>query len=377
MQQRLAGEHAWLKGSPQANSPVACQPPAGSTEGSQAENPDANDPGAIPCPATSTRPLSAGHPFALHHRPGSVAILDHQLDQLERLHTELPRDWNVLTFASPNSCLNHLQQEPPRWEADLWAQQRIVERWRAGVPLVPQILRYWNSHPHRRLLTQACVCDDMLPGVDGLELFSELVDWPGYRILLNCSDDEDAAADALNSGLIDAHLARQVPQLAAPLTDVVKALLDQPDFRFEQIWSATFSSRQLELLGNPSVAENLRNFAQRSWVEWIAIGQPFGILGIDRIGNVSWLQLVASGELADPALASSVYAEPPSRHDISDSFSLNEPKLLEGAGSATPGRVVPVFSVGARSELLAAIQPLDTGPWGPARGAANASGSRR
>ena len=303
-------------------------------------------------------PIPLGRPFPLYHRPGTVVLLDDQPDLLERLAAVLPKDWSIVTFASPHSCLNYLQQEPPRWEADFWAQRRIIDDWYENVPLIPQILAYWAEQPDRNALTQVFVCDDLMPGMDGVDLLGELVDWPGYRVLLNSADDDFEIVG--HHGLIDRCLPKQAPDLVAILTDAVNGFLDMPNARRCQIWSRTLSVDQALLLRMPSIAEDLANFARRTWVEWVAIGDPFGILGIDGAGQISWLQLEPAAEL--PALAEAAArhgATPCEQDDIRNGRSISDHKLQKCLGRCKPASVLPAFYVGDCGELLAAIQRID------------------
>ena len=70
--------------------------------------------------------------FALYRRPGGVVFLDDDPDYLEMLAVVMPPDWYTRFFLRPVDCINALQQEPPRWEADAWQQQEIINRWREG-----------------------------------------------------------------------------------------------------------------------------------------------------------------------------------------------------------------------------------------------------
>lgn len=310
--------------------------------------------------AALTGPVPLGQPFPLYHRDGTVVLLDDQPDHLERMTGLLPKHWNVVTFASPHSCLNYLQQEPPRWEADFWAQRRIIDDWYENVPLIPQILAYWAEHPGRHALTQVFVCDDMMPGMDGVDLLAELVDWPGYRVLL-ASADPDEQADIAAPGLIDRLLAKQAPDLVATLTNAVNGFLGMPNARRHQIWSRTLSVEQALLLRMPSIAGDLANFARRTWVEWVAIGEPFGILGIDAVGRVSWLQLEPVAEL--PALADAAARHGATAGELDDirrGRSISVYKLQRCLGRDGPASVLPAFYVGDGGELLAAIQRIDT-----------------
>ena len=121
--------------------------------------------------------------FPLFHRPGAVVFLDDDPDYLEMLALVLPRQWHVELFVRPLECINYLQQEPPFWEADAWNQQQLVEHWRAGKPLIPQILGYWSKYTERFALTRVCVVDYSMPGMDGLQALGELLDWPGSRVV--------------------------------------------------------------------------------------------------------------------------------------------------------------------------------------------------
>ena len=107
--------------------------------------------------------------FPLFHRPGTVVFLDDDSDYLEMLALVLPRHWHVKLFLRPSSCIDYLQQEPPFWEADAWNQQELVDAWRDGKPLIPQILGYWRKYSERFALTRVCVVDYSMPAMDGVE----------------------------------------------------------------------------------------------------------------------------------------------------------------------------------------------------------------
>jgi CheY-like chemotaxis protein len=312
--------------------------------------------------AVAGGPVPLGRPFALYHRPGAVVLLDDQPDTLERLVRMLPSQWRVVTFASPHSCLNYLQQEPPRWETDFWAQRRIIDDWYENVPLIPRILAYWADHPDRNSLTHVFVCDDLMPGMDGVDLLGELVDWPGYRVLLDSSGDEDQAASACAQGLIDRRLSKQAPDLVTKLTEAVNGFLAMPNATRHQIWSRTLRVEQELLLRLPAIAQDLTNVAWRTWVEWVAIGEPFGILGIDARGVVSWLHLEPTGELAALAEAAGRHgATPADQEDIRRGRCISDYKLQKGLGRGEPASILPAFGVGD-GELLAALQRIDLSP---------------
>jgi CheY-like chemotaxis protein len=241
--------------------------------------------------------------FALYRRPGGVVFLDDDPDYLEMLAEVMPLDWYVRLFLRPVACIDLLLQEPTRWEADAWRQQEIINRWREGTALIPQILQYWREDVAARFaLTQVCVVDYSMPAMSGLRVLSELTGWSGSRVLLTGRADEQLAVSAFNRGLIEQFIPKQSPEIRLRLTDAVQALLRQPDARHQQTWRATLSRKQHALLCEPSIAQELENLALRQgWIEHVVIGAPFGVLALDRKGSANWLQLEPAENLPELA----------------------------------------------------------------------------
>src|SRR6185369_1896272 len=179
--------------------------------------------------------------LSLFHRPGTVVFLDDDPDYLEMLALVLPRHWHIKLFLRPVECINYLQQEPPFWEADAWNQQQLIDHWREGKRLIPQILGYWSQYTERYALTRVCVVDYSMPGMDGLQALGELVDWPGSRVLLTGQADEQVAVRAFNRGLIDQFIAKQTPDISRRLIEAVEHLLATPNARHAQTWRVTLS----------------------------------------------------------------------------------------------------------------------------------------
>ena len=312
------------------------------------------------------------HRLPLYHRPGSVVLLDDDADYLEMLAGSLPPHWNVEAFAKPHACVNHLQQEPPRWETDFWVQQKMVENWHKGAPLIPQIMNYWAAKPERYALTKVGVFDHHMPGMTGLQAISELLDWAGHRILLTGDTDERLATDAFNRGLIDQFITKHSHNLAARLAGAIQMLMQRPNVRYHQIWSATLSPQQQSILRDEPVAQDLANFALLTFAEWVVIGEPFGILGISETGTISWLQLQPSsglGELAQLAQRHGVSGEDIAH--IRAGRCIYDGHLQHVLGRETTATAIPAFYVGDAGVLLAAIHRIDsaagTQRWGSYR----------
>lgn len=305
--------------------------------------------------------------FPLFRRPGAVVFLDDDPAYLEMLAMVLPRHWHVRLYLRPQPCVNQLQQEPPRWEADAWTQQEIIERWRAGSPLIPQILQYWATQTERFNLSRVCVFDYAMPGMDGLQALGELTDWPGGRVLLTGQADEHIAVSAFNRGLIDQFIAKQTPDISQHLIAVVQRMLDQPQIRHSHIWRAALTQPQHALLQVPSVGRQLASLATTHWVEHAVIGQPFGILGVDAEGRVSWLQLETSAGLAELAeLAEAAGLGAAAADDIRAGRTLVDLELQQALGHPGSPRHQPAFSIGHQGGLLGALFPVELAGHAPA-----------
>jgi CheY-like chemotaxis protein len=298
--------------------------------------------------------------FPLFHRPGTVVFLDDDPDYLEMLALVLPRQWHVKLFLRPNECIHYLQQEPPFWEADAWNQQQLVDHWREGKPLIPQILGYWSKYTERYALTRVCVVDYSMPAMDGLQALAELVDWPGSRVLLTGQADEQVAVRAFNRGLIDQFIAKQTPDISKRLIDAVEHLLITPNARHAQTWRATLGPEQNALLRMPSVGRDLASFASKRWIEHVVIGDPFGVLGMDASGQVTWLQLETAeglGALAELAELEGVDAA--GLEDIRQGRRLADLELRQALGRSGPPELTPALPVGQDGALLGALFTVD------------------
>lgn len=298
--------------------------------------------------------------FPLFHRPGTLAFLDDDPDYLEMLALLLPQHWHVKLFLRPQDCIAELQREPPFWEADAWAQQQQVDLWRAGKPLIPQVLDYWSRSTERYSLARICVVDYSMPGMDGLEVLSELRDWPGARVLLTGQADEQIAVQAFNGGLIDQFIAKQAPDLSHRLTDAIERLLATPHGRHVQTWRATLTPQQSALLRDPGVARDLLRITAPLWVEHVVLGAPFGVLGLDAMGSASWLQLETPDGLEAHAELGQLEGLP--RGDLADirqGRRLSNLELRQALGSTRPPELGDALAIGPSRNLLCSLFAID------------------
>lgn len=238
--------------------------------------------------------------FPLYRRPGGVAFLDDDYAYLEMLADVLPERWAVRLFLRPADFINTLQQEPPLWDADAWRHREMLDHWRDGRPLIPQLLQYWKSDGVRRYaLHRVAVVDYSMPAMNGLQVLDELVNWPGARVLLTGRADEHIAVSAFNRGLIEHYLPKQTAEIGQRLTASIDTLLLGPQDPYPQNWRITLGREQLAVLAAPAVGEALQALAQiHDWVEHVVLGDPFGVLALDAHGQVVWVQLETAERLA-------------------------------------------------------------------------------
>ena len=295
-------------------------------------------------------------PLALYRRPGGVIFLDDDRDYLEMLAEVMPPDWYVRLFLRPVACIEQLMQEPARWEADAWAQQEIINRWREGAALIPQILRYWRDDASARFaFTRVCVVDYAMPAMSGLRVLSELAGWSGSRVLLTGRADEQLAVSAFNRGLIEQFIPKQSTDIRLRLTDAIQSLRQLADARQQQTWRATLTREQHALLCDPAIAKALENLILRQgWIEYVVIGAPFGVLALDPKGGVSWLQLEPASKLAE--MAASQGWDAATGQDIRDGKKLIDLELQLALGARNKAQPRPAHAIGGEpARLFAAL----------------------
>ena len=304
--------------------------------------------------------------FVLYRRPGGVVFLDDDPDYLEMLADVMPQDWFANLFLRPVECIAQLMLEPALWEADAWRQQEIINRWRDGASLIPQILKYWSEDGMERFaLTQVCVVDYAMPAMSGLRVLSELKGWTGSRVLLTGRVDEQLAISAFNRGLIEQFIPKQSPEIRLRLTTSIQGLLDLPDARHQQIWRATLSRRQHMLLCIPQIADALQSLVlKHGWIEHVVVGAPFGILALDRGGGVYWMQLEPGenlDELAEMAQTQDWDAATVQEIRLGKKLIDLELQLALGGGEKPQPREAFLIK-GGDAALYAAVFPIGTPP---------------
>jgi hypothetical protein len=108
------------------------------------------------------------------------------------------------------------------------------------------------------------------------------------------------------------------------------------------------------------VAQALQTYAERHWIEYVVLDQPFGLLGMDVDGRCHWLQLEAVASLADLAeLASSGGLGLDTVRAVEQGQRLAAIELHQHLGLRGPVRTAPSMSMGDDDTLRAALFTLE------------------
>jgi hypothetical protein len=307
---------------------------------------------------TQPVPASTVNLLPLYHRPGSIVIVDYDRDYTDEILSSLPKSLRVEVFSTAKAALNFLQQEPPLYERDFWMHQQMVENWHDGSNLIRQVTQYWQESIWRHKLSTICIMDHNQ--VDALEALADLQDWPGQRILTTGQSYLSSAISAFNQGLIDQVVVKDAPGSPAQVAAAVAKFQAKPNARYDQIWRSTLSPARAAALGQDGVAHDLNNLLTMTMVEWIVIGEPFGILGLDAAGTATWLQLEPTAELDGLAeLAEHFGATQAEAAQIRSRQCVTDVELQQALGRTSKAHVQPAFSVGRTGGMLAALHRLD------------------
>jgi CheY-like chemotaxis protein len=298
--------------------------------------------------------------FPLYQRPNSLVFLDDDASYLETLAMVMPHDWCVRLFTHADDCIQHFRQQHGLWEADVWHHQQLVSNWRSGSLLIPQILEYWISNPHRYDLTQVCVVDFSMPSMTGLQFLKQLSTWPEHRVLLTGKADQMIAVSAFNDGLIDKFVPKQQANIGKYLTDLLAQQHLVPMKFHEGIWRSALTQEQYAVLQESTVKLELRKQAQeQQWVEYVVVPAPFGILALNRHARALWLQLELRSNLPSVAdLAQATGQSGAVIQGIRDGTRLINTELLIAIGSDEEASVKTAFPIGKSQALLGAFFPV-------------------
>jgi hypothetical protein len=234
-------------------------------------------------------------PLAFFRRPGVIAVLDGELDIAPRLTRVLAATLTTLLFVERSEFIEYALAQVPFLQADLWLQEEMVSTWARRVSSLPdQVLSYWSRHTERyALLAAACVVRRHSGGSESALTLKELAPWPGPKVVISQVDPDYQIRDAFNRK--ELHQFVQLPNATDDdLSVAIYRALGDAFPGSAGLWPSTFTAAQLAALRPAS--EQLAAWADSLFAEYVAIGEPFGILGLSAEGRAGFLQLIPPGK---------------------------------------------------------------------------------
>ena len=109
------------------------------------------------------------------------------------------------------------------------------------------------------------------------------------------------------------------------------------------------------MLEAPSVAATLHALVQEQWIEYVVLGEPFGLLGLTAEGQCDWLQLEPTAGLKDVGdLARSAGLGFDTVRGIQEGALLPAVELHQQLGLSGPIRTEKAFAIGDEGLLIGA-----------------------
>ena len=156
-------------------------------------------------------------------------------------------------------------------------------------------------------------------------------------------------------------LKEEIERLSAAdrLAKALDLLADRCHDRHDLIWRVTIRPAQMALFRQGGAGKAMRRYMDRQWVEYVMLGEPFGVLGLDAEGQVSWLQLRTRTELLGVAEAGHKWGLPEDvLAALKEGRNMISPELQTSLGLHGPGTVQPTIPLDENGELLAALFPV-------------------
>ncbi len=288
----------------------------------------------------------------LFHRPSHVKVFtpDAELERLLRTSTKV--NFASRVHSDVNNFLDELQQEPPLAENELWLQRRLLDSV-SERGLLPQVLKLWRALGARPNLARVCVIDG------AMDVLPDLLDWDGYRILIASHVTDEKAAELIAEGQVHQILRRTQFGWKEQLLTRIGRQIEKPWSPAQHLWATQLNREQIQVLRNPVIAHELATLTSERWVEWVCLGQPFGILGRSASDEIEWLQLQLTAQV-DLAI---LQGEELGFNDadlsaIAGCRSLVDQDLRRALAQPSASAAVPAFHIGEDGLLIGAWRPV-------------------
>ncbi len=259
----------------------------------------------------------------------------------------LPASWNASFFSKTHTFIEYLQHNTLLAQRDFSVLSKVFQVDNGAENPITKLLHYWRQNPQRWSVCDLGLLDYSMPKMTGLQVLSALPNWQGLRLLLTGVADEKIAVQAFNEILIHQYLPKQSDNVVGKLSAAVASLSAQLQVQQQLLVKGQLSDEQLGLLRHETSAFELQAFAQQHWVEYMVLGNPFGVLGLSAAGQVSWLQLERSSDIDDlKAIAKTEQWDAPTLASINRGNTLSNSLLYQALGGAIARATAPLVTFG-------------------------------
>jgi CheY-like chemotaxis protein len=235
--------------------------------------------------------------------PARSVYVDDDGNFLNGIRLSVGRSHGRRFFTSQDQALSSLKTEIGYWR---FVQQHIsssvTHALENGFGLARKLASSYFNDSRRFHLTSCLLVDYTMPRRSGLDLLRQLGHWPGRKVLLTGTADVEAGFEAFNQGLIQKFIPKSTTNLFKTMNAVSAEMHSSVCEHFGHILASTFKPEQLALLETQAVAAGIKRIVEDlDWIEYVAVSQPFGLLGMAHDGPLQWVQLETQQSLAELA----------------------------------------------------------------------------
>lgn len=291
--------------------------------------------------------------------PKRIVYVDDDGSFLDALRKTMPKHAREFSD-SPRLTLEAIRGEMPYWRAiELLLANAHDSRDTPGGEAGMYVKRYFQDW-RRFHMTSVLIVDYNMPGMTGVDLVRELHDCPARRVLLTGVADAEVAVKAFNQGVIQKFIPKSIPNLNREITKCANEMHGSVCEHLGHLMRGTLTGEQVELLHEPSVVEGLeRKFEELGWIEYVVVGEPFGILGLAYDGPLQWLQLETEQSLSDHAEALADYEYGPADvHAVRDCTALSVHEIRTKLGLSAMKTVIDTDCLSNRPDVFCAVVDL-------------------
>jgi len=250
--------------------------------------------------------------FPLVLLPKRVVYVDDQGSFLDILRKTMPKRLSREFIDQPDAALQALSQETTYWRGVESLLSRAHEARSDGEGEAPLYVKLYFQDWRRFHLTGVLIVDYAMPGLNGVELLKRLDNCPARRVLLTGEADAEVAVKAFNSGLIQKFIPKSTPNLFKEISSCSEEMHLSVCEHMGHLMRSTLRTDQIELLHEPAVVRGLQSkIEELNWIEYVVVGQPFGLLGMAHTGPLQWMQLETPDSMRQLAEAAEELNYPP------------------------------------------------------------------